>query len=84
MPKDKNLHTVSVGRFSALELHPIKDNGEDAEVCEPENADYWSVYGLLDGNNDGSPVLICIGDFDSKESAELVIEMLGGRNTLEH
>ncbi len=55
-------------RFISYEIQPILDLGEVCEVCAPELADFWSVYGKL-------PNLewLCIGDFSTKEGAEFVM-----------
>jgi len=59
--------------FVAFELHPIRDLGDIAEVTTDGDADFWSVYGVLPTRD-----LVCIGDYDSRDAAELVLWLLDG------
>lgn len=43
------------------------------EVCEPEEADVWTLYGHIDGEG-----VQAIGDFDSREHAEEVFFRITG------
>lgn len=67
--------------FNGLEIAPIKEyeeNGQKfAEVCEPEEAEFWSVYvHLTEGG------AMCIADVTSLEEAEKLAEFL--KNLVHH
>lgn len=54
-----------------LEVHPVCDlyAGEDTdetccEICEPEEAHFWSVYGHLQAGG-----INCLADFDTRAEA---------------
>ena len=55
-----------LGEFDELEVHPCQQDDEgNVSVCEPEEADFWTVYyHLVDGGVD------CVADFYTKEEAE--------------
>ena len=63
-------------RFDGLEVHPVRqwiENGQSyCEVCVPEDAHFWSVYGRL--KEDGR--LMCFSDFDTQAEAEADKTML--------
>ncbi len=59
---------MTIQKFVSFDVRPILDLGETCEVCEPELADFWSVYGELP-----SKQYVCIGDFSTKEGAEFVM-----------
>ncbi|MEC4685404.1 MAG: hypothetical protein VST71_06705 [Nitrospirota bacterium] len=76
-------------RFDAFEVHPVaylplhpKDmvavcKREAVEICEEEDADFWSVYGHLPEGG-----VRCLADCDSKEGAEYIkaaLESVTGR-----
>lgn len=65
-------------RFESYEVHPIADNGTECYVCADEDAHFWSVYGLLPSFGGGRDVAVCIGDFQTREAAELVVEFISG------
>ena len=44
------------------------------EVCEPEEADVWTLYGHIDGQG-----VEAIGDFSSREAAEQVYSRITGQ-----
>ncbi len=56
--------------YDGLEIHPVRvyETREDktfCEQCEPEEADFWSVYGhLIEGGVE------CIDDFAAEAQAE--------------
>lgn len=52
-------------RFVAYDVEPVKDYGDFVEVCLPEDADFWSVYGRLENGE-----AVCIGDFTTQAVAE--------------
>lgn len=54
-------------RFESYDVRPVRDLGDECEVCEPEFADFWSLYGQLPNKQ-----YVCIGDFSTKEGAEFV------------
>ena len=67
---------MTVLRFVGFEVHGVKEHGEHAEVCVDAQADFFSIYGVL-LNAHGSPEYCCIGDFSTRDAAELVVELIG-------
>lgn len=67
-------------RFVSYEIAPIIDDGKYCRTCyeTPERADYFSVYGRLPVN-EGGAIAVCIGDFNTQEAAELVVEFISGQ-----
>jgi hypothetical protein len=58
-----------------LEVHPIKDHGDYAEVAsEDTDADYFGLFGLIIGSS--SSFYIPIGDYSTRDAAELTKELL--------
>ena len=49
-------------------VHHIGTNA--AEVVPDAEADHWSIYGKLGG------LYTCVGDFSSREAAELIVDLL--------
>jgi hypothetical protein len=68
---------MRVLRFVGYEVHAVKDYGERAEVCADAQADFYSIYGLL-LNSHGSTEYVCVGDFSSRQAAELIVDLLSG------
>ncbi len=68
---------MNVLRFVGYEVHAVKDYGEHAEVCADGQADFWSIYGFL-LNAHGSTEYVCVGDFSSRQAAELIVNLLRG------
>ena len=68
---------MRVLRFVGYEVHAVKDYGEHAEVCADDKADFWSIYGML-LNAHGSTDYVCVGDFSSRQAAELIVDLLSG------
>lgn len=61
-------------KFDAIEVHPIRDYGEWAEVIDDDGqADFFGIFGRIDGDNG---CYVPIGDSDSREAAELIAELL--------
>ncbi|GEM_PF-5516990 len=51
--------------YGAVEIHPVRDIGHLAcEICDPDDADYWSVYGRAKAGG-----LMWLDDFDTFELA---------------
>ena len=66
----KNIHF-----FDGLEVHPVREYHENGyswcEQCEPEEAEFWSVYGhLKEGEVD------CFEDFETEAEADAFAEKL--------
>lgn len=68
--------------YDCYEVHPVRDiakledgydpeNGTMCDVCEPEDAEFWSVYGHVIGEG-----LVCLADCDTQELAKEVESML--------
>jgi hypothetical protein len=49
-------------------------NGTQFEVCDPAEADVWTLYGHIDGEG-----VQAIGDFDSREQAEEIYARITGK-----
>ena len=67
----KNIHD-----YDGLEIHPVctikeQDGTTFEEICEPEEADMWSVYGHLKTGG-----IECFEDFTSLDIAEVFAETL--------
>lgn len=60
-------------RFDSYEIQPVKDYGGYVELCPPEEADFWSLYGRLPNTQ-----VVCIGDFSTEEGAEYVKGLITG------
>lgn len=71
------LYPESIQKFDQIEYHPCKEfTGTDSfekfvEQCEPEEAEFWSVYGHLPGGG-----LSCIADVDTEQEAKEFAEFL--------
>ncbi len=68
---------MNVLRFVGYEVHAVKDYGEHAEVCSDDQGDFWSIYGML-LNSHGGTDYVCVGDFSSRQAAELIVNLLSG------
>ena len=61
--------------FDSYEVHGVQDVGTNAAKVVPDaEADYWSIYGKMNG------LFTCVGDFDTRDGAELVADMLNNKN----
>jgi len=61
--------------FDSFEVHPVRDvRGDEAEITQDADADYWSVYGKL------ADLYMAIGDYHSREAAEFVAGLLSNKN----
>lgn len=62
--------------YDGLEIHPVRDydkSGDQTwcEVCEPHEAEFWSVYGhLIEGGVE------CLEDFETEGQADLFASRL--------
>jgi hypothetical protein len=54
-----------------VEVHPCKDYPEGTEQCEPEEAEFWSVYLHMVAGG-----LCCIADLPTQELAETFADMV--------
>jgi hypothetical protein len=63
-------------RFANLEVRAIKDAAGTLEICRNSEAELFSIYGGLRNAADAIEY-VCVGDFDTREAAELVVELLG-------
>ena len=57
--------------FDGYEIHPVRESANYMTQCEPEEADYWTLYGHY---NTGG--LEAIGDFKSEESAQEILQAI--------
>ena len=53
-------------RFNSYEVVALRDLGEHAEECEEQDAEFWGLYGVANGD------AYAIGDFSSREHAESI------------
>ncbi len=67
-------------KFDEIEVHPCKVVDEDKtnnltvqaiEQCEPEEAEFWSVYVHFVGGG-----IDCIADCDTKDEADTLAEII--------
>ena len=56
---------MKVLRFVGYEVHAVKDFGEHAEVCADDQADFWSIYGML-LNAHGNTEYVCVDQNQSR------------------
>ena len=62
-------------RFLRLEVHGVKYEAGVAVACDDSEASFFSIYGLLE-NASGGGEYVCVGDFLSRESGELIASLL--------
>lgn len=63
-------------QFNRVVVYGVKDFGDHVEQVEDREAEFFSLYGFVPAFN-GSEFAVCIGDFGTRDEAELVREMLG-------
>lgn len=63
-------------QFNRLAVYGVKDFGDRLEVVEDDDAEFFAIYGFVTSIS-GSEFAVCIGDYDSRPCAEIVIELLG-------
>jgi hypothetical protein len=63
-------------RFASLEVRAIRCAAGKFEICATSEAELFSIYGGLRNAADAIEYF-CVGDFDTREAAELVVELLG-------
>jgi hypothetical protein len=78
-PQPERTHVMKV--YDNYEISPCKRYEEPVspgkfyfEVCEPDEADVWTLFGHIDGEG-----VEAIGDFDSREHAEEVYSRITGQ-----
>ncbi len=78
-PMDPQSSTVVP--FDGYEIHPVRSFGEKdktgrqpTEVCEPNEAECWSLYGHIPGQG-----VDCIGDYQTRAHAEEILARITGR-----
>jgi hypothetical protein len=64
-------------QISEIEVHPIKDYGDRASICRDADADFFGLFGLVEGDVNG--FYIALGDFASRDTAELAKELLDNK-----
>jgi len=61
--------------FDEYEVHGVQEIGTNAaEVVPDAEADYWSIYGKM------GDLFTCVGDFDTRDAAQLVADLLNKKN----
>lgn len=64
--------------ITEFEIYPVKDFGETAALAaRDEDADYFSLFGRVDG--EANDFYVCIGDYPSRGAAELTKELLDNK-----
>jgi hypothetical protein len=66
---------VKTLKFERLAVYGVKSAWNGATVCPDSDAEFFSIYGLL-RNVRGTPDYICVGDFGTRDEAELVVDLL--------
>lgn len=62
-------------KFDAYEVHAVKELGDTAQVSTDQDADYFCLYGLVK-NDTGYDFYMAIGDYDCRQDAEIVRDIL--------
>jgi hypothetical protein len=62
--------------FTSFEIYPVRLRGDEAEVCDEGQQDFFSIYGVLEGEVNTEH--ICLGDFSSLDEAKTVVGLLAG------
>jgi hypothetical protein len=62
-------------RFVGFEVHGVTYRCGSAIACPDADASYFSIYGRLQ-NAHGHAEYVCVGDFDSRELAELIVSLI--------
>lgn len=62
-------------RFDRLEIHPIKDAGDEAIITSDAKADYFTLYGYIAGKGEDG-IYVAIGDYPNREAAELTSQYI--------
>jgi hypothetical protein len=66
---------VKAMRFVSFEVHGVTYEHGTAVICGDAVADFFSVYGQL-RNAHGDVEYICVGDFNSRELADLIVSLI--------
>jgi len=64
-------------QISVLEIYGVKEIGDEAVVVNDDKADYFCLYGLVEGEANG--FYVPIGDYIDRSLAELVKDMLDNK-----
>ncbi|HEV2349297.1 MAG TPA: hypothetical protein VG028_05555 [Terriglobia bacterium] len=65
----------NLSSFDGFEVHPVKDDGDCCEQCEPHEATFWTVYGHYDPAS-GELGVEALIDCADQHSANLVYNLL--------
>ena len=68
--------TDKVG-FDVIEVHPIKDHGDRAEVVRDRDADFFGLFGRVGGELNG--IYLPIGEHANRSGAELAKELIDNK-----
>lgn len=70
--------TLSKSLVSNFEVHPCKEDEHGVEQCEPEEAEFWSVYVrfIPSRKNDQFGGVDCIADCETEEMANNLVSFL--------
>ena len=58
-------------KWTSIEVQPVKETKTDCMICEPSQAQFWSVYVRL---NDGTA--LCVADIPNESTAKSFQELL--------
>jgi hypothetical protein len=62
--------------FNRLSVFAMRNYGDTVEQVEEDEAEFWSLFGFVSAVN-AREFAVCIGDFSSRQEAELIRSMLG-------
>jgi len=61
-----------------IEVHGIKENGDMSAVVRDKDADFFGLFGLVEG--EVNSFYVAIGDFPDRGAAELVRDLLDNKS----
>ncbi|VTU01647.1 hypothetical protein CL52_16505 : Uncharacterized protein OS=Magnetospirillum gryphiswaldense MSR-1 v2 GN=MGMSRv2_2605 PE=4 SV=1 [Gemmataceae bacterium] len=77
IPPDASIPTP-FDDYEIQPCRPVRDTDKphmsSVELCEPFEADFWTLYGHIPGEG-----VMAVGDFDTREHAEEVYARITGR-----
>jgi hypothetical protein len=62
-------------KFVGFEVHGVNYEQGNAVICADADAVFFSAYGRLQSAR-GSAEYVCVGDFDSRDLAELIVSLI--------
>lgn len=65
--------------FDEYQVYGIREFGADANVVPDEQADYFTLYGVVCGSDTNAGFLWAIGDYGNRFDAEIVRDVLDNK-----